>query len=160
MKGLMSKIVVLAEGLYSSTAPVMYAVALARSLGSEVTAVYTVDTAAIRQLARSRIFVDEESEEYERSLEETGRRRLSFAEDLARAKGVSLKTRLLKGSIAGEVLRVAEEIEADCILLGGWEHNGDFRDILYEASREIANLAPCSVLIVKSRDAERAYNAL
>jgi hypothetical protein len=55
---------------------------------------------------------------------------------------------------------LSKEIGADCILLGGWEHNGDFRDILLEASREIANLASCSVLIVKSRDAERAYNAL
>jgi nucleotide-binding universal stress UspA family protein len=160
MKGLMSRAVVLAEGLYSSAAAVKYAVVLAKVFGTEVTAVYAVDTAAIRHLKSARIFVDEESEEYERSLEETGRRRLSFAEDLARAKGVSLKTRLLKGSIAGEVLRIAEEIEADCILLGGWEHNGNFRDIIFEASREIANFAPCSVLIVKSRDAERAYNAI
>jgi nucleotide-binding universal stress UspA family protein len=160
MKGLMSRVVVLAEGLYSSTAPVKYAVALRKSLGTEVTVVYAVDTSAIRRLQAGHIFVDEESEEYERSLEATGRHRLAFVGELAKAKGVEVETRLLKGSIAGEVVRVAEEIEADCILLGGWEHNGDFRDILLEASREIANLAPCSVLIVKSRDAERAYNAV
>jgi nucleotide-binding universal stress UspA family protein len=160
MKGLLSKVLVLAEGLYSSTAPVRYAVALRKTFGTEVVAVYAVDTAAIRKLASSRIFIDEESQEYERSLEETGRRRLAFVEEMAREKGVEVETRLLKGSIAGEVVRVAEEIGADCILIGGWEHNGDFRDILLEASREIADLAPCSVLIVKNRDAERAYNAL
>jgi nucleotide-binding universal stress UspA family protein len=160
MKGLLSKVLVLAEGLYSSTAPVKYAIALRKAFGTEVTVVYAVDTTAIRRLAASRIFIDEESEEYERSLEETGGRRLAFAQGLAREKGVELLTMLLKGSIAGEVVRVAEELEADCILLGGWEHNGDFRDILLEASREIADLAPCSVLMVKSRDAELAYNAL
>jgi len=160
MKGLMSKVLVLAEGLYSSVAPVKYAVALSKSMGAEVTVVYAVDTVAIRHLAASHIFVDEESEEYERSLEETGRRRLAYAREVAREKGVELDSRLLKGSIAGEVVKLAEEIGADCIILGGWEHNGDFRDILLEASREIANLAPCSVLIVKSRDAEQAYNAL
>jgi nucleotide-binding universal stress UspA family protein len=160
MKGLLSKVVVLAEGLYSSSAPVKYAVALRKAFGTEVTVVYAVDTAAIRRLAASRIFVDEESEEYERSLEETGRHRLAFVAELAKAKGTEVETLLLKGSIAGEVVRVAEEIGADCILLGGWEHKGDFRDILLEASREIANLAPCSILIVKSRDAEKAYNAL
>jgi len=160
MKGLLSKVIVLAEGLYSSAAPVKYGVALAKIFGTEVIAAYSVDTAAIRHLSRSRIFVDEESAEYERSLEETGRRRLAFAEELAKAKGMTVATRLLKGSIAGEVVRLAEEAQADCILLGGWEHNGDFQDILIEASREIANLAPCSVLIVKSGDAERAYNAL
>jgi nucleotide-binding universal stress UspA family protein len=160
MKGLLSKVVVLAEGLYSSTAPVKYAIALAKAFGTEVIAAYAVDTAAIRHLSLSRIFVDEESEEYERSLEETGRRRLAFVEELAKSKGVALSTRLLKGSIAGEVVRLAEEEGADCILLGGWEHNGDFRDIILEASREIANLAPCSVLIVKGRDAEQAYSAI
>jgi nucleotide-binding universal stress UspA family protein len=160
MKGLLSKVVVLAEGLYSSTAPVKYAVALAKAFGTEVLAVYAVDTVAIRQLSASKIFVDEESEEYERSLEETGRRRLAFVEELGKAKGVEIETRLLKGSIVGEVLRVAEETGADCIIIGGWEHKGDFRDILLEASREIASIAPCSVLIVKSQDAERAYKAL
>jgi nucleotide-binding universal stress UspA family protein len=45
-------------------------------------------------------------------------------------------------------------------LLGGWEHKGAFQDILGEVSREIANFAPCSVLIVKSQDAERAYKTL
>jgi nucleotide-binding universal stress UspA family protein len=160
MKGPLSRVIVLAEGLYSSAAPVKYAVALSKAFGTEVIAVYAVDTVAIRHLARSRIFIDEEGEEYERSLEETGRRRLAFVEELGKAKGVAVSTRLLKGSIAGEVVRLAEETEADCILIGGWEHNGDFRDIILEASREIVNLAPCSVLIVKSRDAERAYNAL
>lgn len=160
MKGPLSKVVVLAEGLYSSTAPVKYAVSLAVAFGTEVVAVYAVDTAAIRQLAASKIFVDEESQEYERSLEETGRRRLAYARELGAARGVEIQTRLVKGSIVGEVLRVAEETEADCILIGGWEHNGDFRDILVEASREIATFAPCSVLIVKSQDAEKAYKAL
>ena len=160
MKGLLSKVIVLAEGLYSSAAPVKYAIALAKAYDTEAIAVYAVDTAAIHRLSRSRIFIDEEGAEYERSLEETGRRRLSMVEDLARAKEVSIETRLLKGSIAGEVVRVAEEFGADCILLGGWEHNGDFRDIILEANREIANLAPCSVLLVKGGDAERIYKAL
>jgi nucleotide-binding universal stress UspA family protein len=160
MRALVSRIVVLAEGLYSSAAPVKYAVAMAKAFGSEVIAAYIVDTASIRHLSLNRIFVDEEGEEYERSLEETGRRRLALVEELARAKGAKVETRLLKGSIAGELVRLAEEVEADMILLGGWEHNRDFRDIIHEASREIANLAPCSVLLVKARDAERAYDSL
>jgi len=160
MRGLLSRVIVLAEGLYSSTAPAKYAVALAKTFGTEVTAVYAVDMAAIRHLSSARIFIDEESEEYERSLEETGRRRLAFVEELARVKGVRIGTRLLKGSIADSVLRLAEESEADCILLGGWEHNRDFRDIIIEANREIANLARCPVLFVEDRNAELVYGSL
>jgi nucleotide-binding universal stress UspA family protein len=160
MKGLLSRVVVLAEGQYSSAAPIKYAVALRKLLGTEVTVVYAVDTHAIRLLSSCRIFVDEEGEEYERSLEETGLHRLAFAQSLAGEKGVDIETRLLKGSIADEVMSLAEEIGADCILLGGWSHEGGFRDILVEASREIEALSPCSVLVVRRRDAEKAYNAL
>ena len=160
MRGILSKVLVLAEGLYASSAPIKYAVALRKLLGTEVLAVYAVDTRAIARLKASRIFVDEESEEYERSLADTGRHRLELARDLARAKGVDIETLLAKGSIAGEVLRIAEETGADAILLGGWSQGGGFGDILVEASREIASLAPCSVLLVKERDAERAYRAL
>jgi nucleotide-binding universal stress UspA family protein len=160
MKELLSRVIVLAEGLYSSSAPVKYAVALRKLLGTEVTVVYAVDTQAIRRLSASRIFVDEEVEEYERSLEETGRHRLAFAQGLAEKKGVEVELRILKGSIVDEVVRLAEDTGADCVLLGGWSHDGGFGDILAEASREIESLAPCSVLIVKSRDAERAYNAI
>jgi nucleotide-binding universal stress UspA family protein len=160
MKGILDRIVVLAEGLYSTDAPVKYAVALRKLLGTDVIAVYAVDTNAIKHLSACRIFIDEESEEYERSLEETGRRRLAYARSLASAKGIDIDTRLLKGSIANEVMRLAEEVEADCILLGGWSHEGGFRDILIEACREIESLAPCSVLVVRGRDAEKAYNSL
>lgn len=160
MKAPLSKVIVLAEGLYSSQSAVKYAVALARNFGSSVIAVYAIDTLAIKQLADRRIFIAEESEEYERSLEETGQRRLSYARELGKSKGVEIETRLLRGSIAGEVLRVADEEGVDCIILGGWEQKGDVRDILLEASREIVNIAPCSVLIVKGLDAERVFSAL
>ncbi len=160
MRGLLSTAIVLAEGAYSSAAPAKYAIALAKAFGTRAIAVYSVDTAAIRSLSSSRIFIDEESEEYERSLLETGRRRLAYVEELARAKGAAIETRLLRGPIAGEVVRAAEEEEADCILLGGWERKGAFRDIIIEAGREIASLAPCSVLMVKERDADGAYDAI
>ncbi|MDA8425383.1 MAG: universal stress protein [Treponema sp.] len=160
MKGLLSNVIVLVNGAESSISAVKYAIALQRAYGSAVTAVYVVDTHTIRQLALSRIFVDDESEEYERSLAETGRRYLAFAGELARVKGATIERRLLSGSIAGEVVRAAEDLAADGIILGGWERGSVFRDLLAEENKEIARTARCSVLIVRGSAAEEAYRSL
>jgi len=160
-KGLLSNLLVVVNGSDASIGAAKYAVALARTMGSAVTAAYVVDTATIRQLAMSRIFVDEESEEYERSLEDTGRRYLSFVEELGRGKGVAIETRLLRGSIAGEAVKLAEELDVDCILLGeGWERESGMRDVLREAHREIVKVSPCSVLVVRCLAADALFKAL
>jgi hypothetical protein len=70
-----------------------------------------------------------------------------------------VRTMLLKGSIAEEVVRTAEEIGAGCIILAGWERGGDFKDIILDANREIARMARCPVIIVKGRDVNVADGA-
>ncbi|HOX33875.1 MAG TPA: universal stress protein [Spirochaetales bacterium] len=160
MKGLLSNLLVVVNGTDSSISAAKYALALAKALGSAVTAAYVVDTATIRQLAMSRIFIAEEGEEYERSLEDTGRRYLSYVEELAVSKRIKLETRLLKGSIAGEIAKLAEDIAADCVLLGGWERESSFRDVIRDAHRELLGLAPCSVLVVNALSAESLFKSL
>jgi nucleotide-binding universal stress UspA family protein len=159
MTGPLSSALVVVQGAGASVAAAGFAVSMAEAYGTSVSAVYAVDTAAIRSLSLARIFVDDEGEEYERSLEMTGRRHLAYVEELARSRGVQVRTMLLKGSIAEEVVRTAEEIGADCIVLAGWERGGDFRDLVLEANREIARMARCPVIIVKGRDAHAAGDA-
>ncbi|MFZ2635490.1 MAG: universal stress protein [Rectinemataceae bacterium] len=160
MKKPLSSLVVAINGSDSSISAFKYAVALGRELPLRIIAAYVVDTATIRQLALSRIFVPDEGDEYERSLEESGRRYLSFCADLAAAKRIRVETQLRRGSVAGEIIRTAEETNSDCIVLGGWSGNSASRDVLLEANREILKSAHCSVLIVKGPEAEAAYRAL
>jgi nucleotide-binding universal stress UspA family protein len=160
MKNLLSNIVVVVNGSESSIAAAKYAIALEKAYGCKATAIYVVDTATIRLLELARIFVDEESTEYERSLMATGKRYLSFVKELAKDKKLEIEVRLLKGSIADEAVKAADEVGADCILIGGWEKDGSFRDINVEANREITKLAHCSVLVVKGAAAEAAYRAI
>ncbi|MCX7023121.1 MAG: universal stress protein [Spirochaetes bacterium] len=160
MKGLLSNIVTVVNGAESSIAAAKLAIALKKQYGSRVIAVYVVDTATIRSLAMSRIFVPDESEEYERSLEDTGNRYLAFISDLAKAKRLNIDTKLLKGSVADEISKVAEEEGADCIVLGGWGGDAVHRDMVIEANREIIAAAKCPVLVVKGPQAEQVYRAL
>jgi len=150
--GPFSSALVAVQGAGASVSAAGFALSMAEAYGTSLTAVYAVDTAAIRSLSLARIFVDAEGEEYERSLELTGRRRLAYVEELGRSRGFAVRTLLLKGSIAEEVVRTAEEIGAGCIILAGWERGSDIRDIVLEANREIAHMARCPVIIVKARD--------
>jgi nucleotide-binding universal stress UspA family protein len=104
MKNLLSNIVVVVNGSESSIAAAKYAIALEKAYGCKATAIYVVDTATIRLLELARIFVDEESTEYERSLMATGKRYLSFVKELAKDKKLEIEVRLLKGSIADEAV--------------------------------------------------------
>jgi len=119
--------------------------------------VYVVDTATIKQLTLHKIFVPEESIDYERSLEANGERYLSFMDELARSKGVKIKKEIRKGAVYTEILTVAEEHRADLIVMGGWEKDRSVRDIVGHAHHEIMINAKCSVLVVKEPNIDHIF---
>jgi len=157
MKALISEIIIAVTGSDASILAAKYAIVIAKQYHCKVTAVYVVDTATIKQLTLSKIFIQEESAEYEKGLEANGERYLSFVEELARAKGVKIERILRKGAVYTEILRVADEKKADLILLGGWEKDRSTQDIMGHSYREIMNNAKCSVLLVKEPAIDQLY---
>jgi nucleotide-binding universal stress UspA family protein len=157
IKPLYSNIVVGITGSDASILAAKYAIIMAKVFRCHVSAVYVIDTATIRQLTLSKIFVQEESLEYERSLEVNGERYLTFVEELAHAKGVKIERVIRRGAVYTEILSVADERKADLILLGGWEKERSARDIISHAHREIMINAKCSVLLVKEPNIDQLY---
>jgi nucleotide-binding universal stress UspA family protein len=157
IKPLISNILVAVSGSDASILASKYAIVLAKLYRCRLSAVYVVDTATIRQLTLSKIFIQEESQEYEKGLEANGERYLSFVEDLARAKGVKIEREMRKGAVYTEILGAAGERKADLILLGGWEKDRSARDIISHAHREIMVNAKCSVLLVKEPSIDLLY---
>jgi nucleotide-binding universal stress UspA family protein len=148
-KSLFSNIIVAVTGSDASISAAKYAIVMAKLYGCNLTAVYVVDIATIRQLTLSKLFIQEESQEYEKNLEINGKRYLSFVEELAGAKGVKIERELRRGAVYTEILTVAEYKKADLIILGGLEKDRNPRDIISHAHREIMLNAKCSVLLVK-----------
>jgi nucleotide-binding universal stress UspA family protein len=74
MKPLIQNVLVAISGSDASINAAKYAIVLARQYRCSLTAVYVVDTATLRQLVITNIFIEDESEDYEKSLEENGRR--------------------------------------------------------------------------------------
>jgi nucleotide-binding universal stress UspA family protein len=134
-----------------------YAIVMAKQYRCRLSAIYVVDTATIRQLTLSKIFIQEESQEYERSLEANGDRYLSFVEELARAKGIKIDRDIRRGAVYTEILQAADERKADLIILGGWEKDRSARDIISNSHREIMVNAKCSVLLVKEPAVDQIY---
>ncbi len=157
MKDLLQTVVVAVSGSEASIKAAKYAIAMARCYRTKVIAVYVVDTATLRELLLSKIFVEDESADYEKSLEQNGHRYLNYVEELAAKKGVEIEKVLRRGSIPAEVVEVAEDSRADLILLGGFEESTILRDTSSRQRREIIRLARCSVLVVKEPELEEIY---
>ena len=72
-----------------------------------------------------------------------------FLESMALASPLSIHTHALPGDPAGAILRVADEIGADLIVVGNKGMRGAGR-ILGSVPNDIAHRTGCSVLIVNS----------
>jgi nucleotide-binding universal stress UspA family protein len=157
IKPLFSNIVVAVTGSDASILAAKYAIVMAKAYRCHLTAVYVVDIATIRQLTLSKIFIQEESLEYEQSLEANGERYLSFVEELARSKGVKVERIIRRGAVYTEILTLADEKKADLIILGGWEKDRNPRDIISHSHREIMVNAKCSVMLVKEPNMDQLF---
>ena len=157
MKPLFSHILVAITGSDASILAAKYAIVMAKANRCKLSAVYVVDTATIRQLMLSKIFIQEESQEYEQSLEANGDRYLSFVEELAHAKGVKVEREIRKGAVYTEILVAADERNVDLIILGGWEKDRSPKDIFSHSYREIMTNAKCSVIFAKEPDIDQIY---
>jgi nucleotide-binding universal stress UspA family protein len=160
MKVLLQTVVVAVSGSEASIKAAKYGIAMAKLYRCRLCAVYVVDTATLKELLLSKIFVEEESSEYEHSLEQNGQRYLNYVDELAQKKGVGVETFLRRGAISTEIVEAAEENDADLILLGGFEEKGSFRDVLSRQHREILKHSKCSILVVKEPDIDLVYRKL
>jgi len=157
MKPLFQTVVVAMSGAEPSVNAAKYAIVLAKQYRCRLVAVNVIDTATLKELLLSRIFVEDESFEYEHSLEENGQRYLNYVEELAGRKGVAVEKVLRKGAVFSEIINVAEERDADLIVLGGLEERGGTRDVISRQHRDIMRNAKCSILIVKEPEVEFLY---
>ncbi len=160
MKNLFTNIVVAVSGSEASILAAKYAIIMAKQYHCRLTAVYVVDTATLKQLVMTRIFVPQEGQDYEKSLQENGKRYLAFVSELGKAKGVEVQADLRSGAVYTGILECAEERKADCIVLGGWEHGRSAREIIGLAHKEVLYNATCPVLVVREQMVDQLYKAL
>ena len=160
-KSFFKKIIVAVNGHRSSVHSSMYAIMMARTYNISIKFIYVVDTATVKYLSMNKFLVSDERYDYEERLKEDGERYLAYAQMLAGSKGLKCETELRSGGVFTEILRAADEYEADLIILGGNEkdenqHNLK-RNVLSTDQNEVLAHSKVPVMIIQKPDIEKIF---
>ncbi|HUU70865.1 MAG TPA: universal stress protein [Planctomycetota bacterium] len=143
------RILLLVDSAESSGVAAERAIAMARECKAELIALAVVDTATLKELLTYRIMVAQEMEEYERELEQSGRRQLALVEEQARKAGVTVQSVHKKGAIHSVVVAHQETAKADLVVISAFKATQITRDLLAKEKQFIIDEAKCDVMIVK-----------
>ena len=159
--GLVKKILLYVDGSEECIAAAQYGIALAKSTGAELLALYVVNVSLLDELVKAKIFVKIEEMDYKQDLEQDGKRYLNYISELARTKGVEIKTELIKGVVNKEVVAKVDEWGVDLLVMGELEPVLSRTDTFHDEAELIFRKAKCTVLVVKDAGrVERIYNGI
>ena len=147
-----NNIMVYVDGTEGSVTAAQYGRCLAKSLKVNLFVLYVVNTRALQDLVRTKIFLREEQTEYERDLGEDAKRYLNHVKTLGAQKGVEVVTLKAEGTVHVEIKNAVEKNYIDLLLLGELSQIRSRRDEFYDESERALRTVPCSVLIVKDED--------
>ncbi len=161
MSSPIKKMMVYVDGTEQSVTAARYAICLASFSGAELIAHYVINTRAIEDLLKAKIFMKDEQLEYERDMTENADRYLSYIRKLGAEKGLTIREKCSRGSVHQEVVNSIKEEQVDLLVVGELSHVRSRRDELYDESERAMRTSPCSVLIVKDEDyVYELYDAL
>jgi nucleotide-binding universal stress UspA family protein len=149
MGGLIERILVYLDGSEESITAAEYAVMLARQTDAHLYAAYVINTRALTELVRSRIFLEAEEREYARDLETDADRYLRHMEKAAEQKHVPVTLIRRSGNVHQEIVKLIDDERIDLLVLGELARVRSRRDEFYDEAERAMRSAKCSVLIVK-----------
>ena len=74
---------------------------------------------------------------------------LQRARTMAEAQQVPLKTHVVAGHAVRDIVRLAEDLRADLLVIGGTGHSSFYERMLGTTAARVVHLAKCPVLVVK-----------
>ena len=152
MSNPIKKIMVYIDGTEESVTAAQYAICLASSSGAELIAHYVINTRAVEDLLKARIFLKDEQIEYEHDMEADAERYLNYINELATKKGVSIIKKRSRGNVHKEIADSIEADDVDLLVIGELSRIRSRRDEFFDETERAMRAVPCSVLIVKDQD--------
>lgn len=146
------KILVYVDGTEQSITAAQYAICMASYFKADLIALYVINTKAMEDLLKARIFLQDEQIEYEHDMETDAQRYLNYVNELAIKKGVSLIQRSSRGSVHKEIVNLVDEQNVDLLVIGELARIRSRRDELYDETERAMRMVSCSVLIAKDED--------
>jgi nucleotide-binding universal stress UspA family protein len=144
-----NSIVVGTDGSATATLAVREAVDVAKAVGARLELVSAYAPVSEHQLRAERRDAPEDVQWAINPRQEV-ESSLSDAADLARTEGVEVNTHARQADPSDAILDVAEEKNADLIIVGNKGMTGAKRFLLGSVPDKISHHAPCSVMIVRT----------
>ena len=142
-------IVVGTDGSQTASEAVRQAVELAKEIGAKIQLVSAYEPVPASRLREEKREVPEDLQWMVNPREEVDNT-LSEAADTVKEAGVEVETFARQGDPADAILDVAEETEADLIVVGNKGMTGAKRFLLGSVPNKVSHHAPCSVLIIRT----------
>lgn len=142
-------IVVGTDGSETATKAVRQAAELARSVGAKLELVSAYEPVPAQRLSGERREAPEDLQWAINPREDVDAT-LEAAATVAREAGVEVDVYARQGDPADAILDVAEEREADLIVVGNKGMTGAKRFLLGSVPNKVSHHAPCSVLIIRT----------
>jgi nucleotide-binding universal stress UspA family protein len=142
-------IVVGTDGSETATQAVRQAVDLASAVGASLELVSAYEPVPSQRLRQEKLEAPEDLQWAINPREDVDAT-LEAAAAEARAKGVTVNTYARQGDPADAILDVAEEREADLVIVGNKGMTGAKRFLLGSVPNKVSHHAPCSVLIIRT----------
>lgn len=146
------KILVYIDGTEQSITAAQYAICLAAFYHADLTALYVINTRAMEDLLKARIFLKDEQMEYEHDMEADAERYLNYVNELAVKKGLSIAKKSSRGSVHKEITDLVKDDDIDLLVIGELSRIRSRRDEFYDEAERAMRTVPCSVLVVKDED--------
>jgi nucleotide-binding universal stress UspA family protein len=147
-----NKILVYVDGTEESITAAQYAICLASYFKADLFALYVINTKAMEDLLKARIFLRDEQVEYEHDMEADAERYLNYIDELAIKKGITIIRKSSRGSVHKEIVSLIEEEEIDLLVIGELARIRSRRDEFYDETERAMRMVPCSVVIAKDED--------
>jgi nucleotide-binding universal stress UspA family protein len=147
-----TKLLVYLDGSEDSVSAAMAAIVLATQLHAQLVAMYVVNTKALQDLVKMRIFLDSEQIEYQRDIEGDAVRYLQHVKKLGNQKGVDVETIQKSGAVSQEVKQYIAKNQVDMLVLGGLSEIHSRRDELLSETDRMMRSATIPVFVVRDSD--------
>ena len=143
-------IVVGTDGSETAGRAVDRAVELAREAGCKLHLVTAHEPVSIRRIQQQLAEVPDELRAIAAIQDEAEQQLEQVASGLRSEHGVEVETHSLEGDAADAILRIAEQYEADLIVIGNRGMQGARRFLLGSVPNKVSHHAPCDLLIVRT----------
>jgi nucleotide-binding universal stress UspA family protein len=142
-------IVVGTDGSETATQAVHQAVDLAKRIGAKIELVSAYEPVSDQRLREERTEIPDDLQWMVNPREDVDAT-LNDAADVAKEAGVDVETYPRQGDPADAILDVAEEQNADLIIVGNKGMSGAKRFLLGSVPNKVSHHAPCSVMIIRT----------